>query len=261
MSRRESREAGYLIQIAVNFMIFDARPVRAFFCARGKRTHDHPEPTSSRRGGDRPSGVKLGMVMGVFFINSWRQQMKDPEPTLHLLGLLLGKRTAKRLATRPLSELFLGEDVPDDVRARLSAARELVRRYSLENVRRGPVLSNPAAAREFLCLHYAGQEREVFGVMFLDNRHCLIRFDEVFLGTVDGASVHPREVVKLALARNAAAVILAHNHPSGVAEPSQADELITTRIREALALVDIRVLDHLIVGGNAVVSLAERGLL
>ena len=187
--------------------------------------------------------------------------MKDPEPTLHLLSLLLGKRTAKRLATRPLSELFLGEDVPDDVRARLSAARELVRRYTLEDMRRGSVLTNPSAVREFLIVHHKGQEREVFSCLFLDNRHRLICFDEVFLGTIDGASVHPREVVKLALARNAAAVILAHNHPSGVAEPSQADELITGRLREALALVDIRVLDHIVVGDGACVSFVERGLL
>jgi len=187
--------------------------------------------------------------------------MKDPEPTLHLLQLLLGKRTAKRLATRPLSELFLGEDVPDDVRARLSAARELVRRLTLEEMRRGPVLGNPSAVRDHLLTHYAGAEREIFSVLYLDNRHRVICVEELFAGTIDGASVHPREVVKLALARNAAAVILAHNHPSGVAEPSQADELITGRLREALALVDIRVLDHIVVGDGACVSFVERGLL
>ena len=128
-------------------------------------------------------------------------------------------------------------------------------------MRQQPVLANPKTARDYLVSHYAGQEREVFGCLFLDNRHRLIRFDEVFHGTIDGASVHPREVVKLALARNAAAVILAHNHPSGVAEPSQADELITARLRDALALVDIRVLDHLVVGGTTVTSFVERGLL
>jgi DNA repair protein RadC len=97
--------------------------------------------------------------------------------------------------------------------------------------------------------------------MHLDNRHRLIAFDELFRGTIDGASVHPREVVRQALARNAAAVILAHNHPSGVAEPSQADELITQRLKEALALVDIRLLDHLVVGDGSCVSFAEKGLL
>ena len=101
----------------------------------------------------------------------------------------------------------------------------------------------------------------MFCCLYLDNRHRLIAFDELFRGTIDGASVHPREVVKQALARNAAAVILAHNHPSGVAEPSQADELITQRLKEALALVDIRLLDHVIVGDGNCLSFAERGLI
>jgi DNA repair protein RadC len=101
----------------------------------------------------------------------------------------------------------------------------------------------------------------VFCVLFLTNRHRVIAFEEMFRGTIDGATVHPREVVKQALRLNAAAVILAHNHPSGVSEPSRADEAITRRLRDALALVDIRVLDHLIVGGSEITSLAERGLL
>ena len=105
------------------------------------------------------------------------------------------------------------------------------------------------------------REAEAFGCLFLDNRHRLIAFEILFHGTVDGASVHPREVVKRALEHNSAAVIFAHNHPSGVAEPSQADELITRRLRDALALVDIRVLDHVIVGLERCVSFAERGLL
>ena len=104
-----------------------------------------------------------------------------------------------------------------------------------------------------------GRQREVFAALFLDNRHRVIGFEELFLGTIDGATVPPREVVKRALARNAAAVIVAHNHPSGVAEPSDADRRITERIRESLALVDIRVLDHIVVGDIEVVSLAERG--
>ena len=105
------------------------------------------------------------------------------------------------------------------------------------------------------------REYESFCCIFLTNRHRVIEFVELFRGTIDGASVHPREVVKEALLRNSAAVIFAHPHPSGVAEPSQADELITRRLREALALMDIRVLDHLIVAGSEVVSLAERGLI
>ena len=115
--------------------------------------------------------------------------------------------------------------------------------------------------RRFLSARLRDQPHELFCCLHLDNRHRLIAFDELFRGTIDGASVHPREVVKQALARNAAAVILAHNHPSGVAEPSQADELITRRLREALALVDIRVLDHCIVADTGCLSFAERGLL
>lgn len=184
-----------------------------------------------------------------------------PEPTLDLLALLLGKRTAKRVYRGSLTDLFLDESVPTEVKARLRASRELVQRWMLEDMRQQPVLANPRTVREYLSLHYAGQEREIFNCLFVDNRHRLIEMAEMFAGTIDGASVHPREVVKRALRLNAAAVILAHNHPSGVAEPSQADELITIRIRDALALVDIRVLDHLVVGGNVVVSFAERGLL
>lgn len=144
--------------------------------------------------------------------------------------------------------------------AELQAALELVRRHHLERLTQGPALASPRAAREYLIARLRDRDYEVFCCLFLDSRHRLISCDELFRGTVDGASVHPREVVKQALARNATAVILAHNHPSGVAEPSQADEIITTRLREALGLVDIRVLDHLIVGDCSCVSLAERGL-
>jgi DNA repair protein RadC len=124
-----------------------------------------------------------------------------------------------------------------------------------------PVFASPRKTREFLSLRLGALEHEVFCCLFLDKRHHLIRFEELFRGTIDGASVHPREVVKLALQRNAAAVIVAHNHPSGIAEPSRADELITQRLKEALALLDIRLLDHVIVGDRVTVSLAERGLL
>ncbi len=116
-------------------------------------------------------------------------------------------------------------------------------------------------ARGFLVAQLRDRPYEVFCCLHLNSRHQLIAFEELFRGTIDGASVHPREVVKAALARNASAVILAHNHPSGVAEPSHADELITVRLREALGLVDIRVLDHLVIGDGRCMSFAERGLL
>jgi DNA repair protein RadC len=125
----------------------------------------------------------------------------------------------------------------------------------------GVSLNAPSATREYLKTMLAPEERELFIVLALDNRHRLIASDILFAGTIDGASVHPREVVKCALRHNAAAVIFAHNHPSGVAEASQADELITRRLRDALALVDIRTLDHLVVGAGQTLSFAERGLL
>jgi len=128
-------------------------------------------------------------------------------------------------------------------------------------LRRGTSLSNPALVRDFLAVKLGALEYEVFVVVLLDTRHRLIEVIELFRGTIDSANVHPREVVKLALSRNAAAVILCHPHPSGVAEASRADEHITRRLIAALALVDIRVLDHLIIAGGEIVSLAERGLL
>ncbi len=143
----------------------------------------------------------------------------------------------------------------------LQASLELARRHYAEALRAGTVLTSPGETRRFLTAQLRDRPFEVFCCLFLDNRHRLLAFEELFRGTIDGASVHPREVLRQALAHNAAAVILAHNHPSGVAEPSQADELITHRLRDALALVDIRVLDHLIIAGPDAVSLAERGML
>ena len=144
--------------------------------------------------------------------------------------------------------------------ALLKAALEIARRQLHGQLSERDVLSSPADTRRFLLASLGDQPREVFAVMFLDNRHRIISFDELFFGTIDGASVYPREVVRAALEHNAAAVILAHNHPSGVAEPSHADRQITQRLKDALALIDVRVLDHMIVG-EEVLSFAERGLL
>ncbi|HCE2682931.1 TPA: DNA repair protein RadC [Vibrio parahaemolyticus] len=124
----------------------------------------------------------------------------------------------------------------------------------------GDVYTNPNLVKSFLGCKLAHHEREVFGVMFLDNQHQLIAFEELFQGTIDAASIYPREVVKAALKHNAAAVIFAHNHPSKVADPSQSDRRVTRRLVDALALVDIRVLDHIVVGGECV-SFAEKGWL
>ena len=127
--------------------------------------------------------------------------------------------------------------------------------------RRGAILTSPEETRSYLRLEIGDRHNELFGVVFLDNRHRVIAKEEMFYGTIDGASVHPRVVVARALALNAAAVLFYHNHPSGVAEPSQADIRITGRLKDALSLVEIRVLDHLIVSGEGSTSLAERGLL
>ena len=145
--------------------------------------------------------------------------------------------------------------------SQIQAAIELGKRYLQENLRGKDVLTSPNDTKDFLVAQLRAYQHEVFACLFLDNRHQIISFDEMFKGTIDGASVYPREVVKQALARNAAAVIFAHNHPSGVAEPSLADKNITQRLQEALKLVDIRVLDHFIIGDNTAVSFAELGLL
>ncbi len=145
--------------------------------------------------------------------------------------------------------------------ARLLAARECGARYMREKLRPGVTIGSPADSRSFLLATLRDRPHEVFCCLFMDNRHRVLAFDELFRGTIDAAAVYPREIVKQALTRNAAAVILAHNHPSGVAEPSQSDQLITRRIRDALELVDIRLLDHFIIGDNQCVSLASRGLL
>ncbi len=143
----------------------------------------------------------------------------------------------------------------------LQAVLEMSRRYLRENLDRGDVLSSPEHTRDYLKARLYNYPYEVFACLFLDNRHRVIEYEELFRGTIDGASVHPREVVRRALQHNAAAVILAHNHPSGIAEPSRSDTLITQRLKDALALVDVRVLDHFIVGDGAPRSFAEMGLL
>ena len=143
--------------------------------------------------------------------------------------------------------------------ALLQASLEIARHHFGENLDRRDCLTSPAQTRQYLQARLRDHQHEVFACLMLDNRNRVIAFRELFRGTIDGASVYPREVVKQALADNAAAVILAHNHPSGVCEPSQADIRITERLRKALALVDIRVLDHVIVG-DGITCLSERGL-
>ncbi|MEM9334007.1 MAG: DNA repair protein RadC [Pseudomonadota bacterium] len=142
----------------------------------------------------------------------------------------------------------------------LLALPVIAQRYFDSAIRTGETLRCPADTEAFLAARLSHLGHEVFCCLYLDNRHRVLRFDELFRGTIDGTSVYPREVVKEALSANAAAVIVAHNHPSGVAEPSGADERITRRLKAALELVDIRLLDHLVIGHGEAVSLASRGL-
>ncbi len=145
--------------------------------------------------------------------------------------------------------------------AQLQAVVEMTRRYHGEKIKRGVELTSPDKAFNYLQAEIGNASRELFGVLFLDTRHRVISFEILFSGTIDGASVHPREVVKRVLQHNAAAVILAHNHPSGVAEPSRADIAITEKIQSALALVEVRLLDHIIVTADGAESMADRGLI
>jgi len=145
--------------------------------------------------------------------------------------------------------------------ALLGAIPEVARRYFEESLPAGEPIRSPLDTELFLQARLKHLEHEVFCCLFLDNRHRVLHFEEMFRGTIDGTSVYPREVVKKALSVNAAAIILAHNHPSGVAEPSQADERLSRRLKSALDLVDIRLLDHLVIGDGNATSLASRGLL
>ncbi len=167
------------------------------------------------------------------------------------LGALLG---------RPEQQIRAGGLGPAK-RARIAAALELARRSLAEQLKEKPSLGNPRDSGDYLRARLRHLPYEVFGCLYLDNRHRVLAFEELFRGTVDGASVHPREVVRACLQHNACAVIFAHNHPSGVAEPSAADRAITHELRDALQLVGVRVLDHLVIGSGEPVSMASRGLL
>lgn len=203
------------------------------------------------------------------------ESLSDAELLAIFLRTGLRGRTAVDLARDLLAEFGSLRALLAADRKRLSAARglgdakfcqlqaalEIARRFFAETLSRGTSVTNPDQARELLIARLRDRPHEVFACVFLDNRHRMLHYGELFRGTIDAATVHPREVVREALERGAAAVILAHNHPSGVAEPSAADQAITRRLREALNLVDIRVLDHIVVGDGETVSFVDRGLL
>ncbi len=165
----------------------------------------------------------------------------------------------RRLLLADLKRFCASPGLGEAKYALLQAVMEMARRNLGEGLKRGSALESPEATRQYLQARLRHHAHEVFCCLFLDNRHRVIEVEDLFHGTIDGASVHPREVVKRALHHNAAALILAHNHPSGIAEPSDADRFITRRLRDALELVDVRVLDHFIVGDGMPLSFAERG--
>lgn len=180
---------------------------------------------------------------------------------VELLSWLVGVSDANRVYDGSLTRLFRPLQDCDPTYQKLGAAHELVKRSLEERLRREYVFSKPYQAQEYLQMSLRGLEYESFVCLFLDAQHRLIMSEEMARGTIDGAAVYPREVVKRALAHNAAAVILAHNHPSGIAEPSNADRVITQKLKDSLSLVDVRVLDHFVVGDSEVIGFADRGWL
>ncbi len=196
-----------------------------------------------------------------------------------LVGVLLGTGTAGRTAVDLARDLLVQcggirgvlalelrrfcalPGLGETKYARLQAAAELARRELAQDLVRTDVLTSPEAARRFVHARLRDRPYEVFACLFLDSRHRVIRFQEVFRGTVDSAAVHPRELVREALICNASAVIAVHNHPSGIADPSRADIDITARLQRALSLIEVRLVDHLVVGDSGIVSLSERGYL
>ena len=175
------------------------------------------------------------------------------------LGCISG--TSPLHVSEAVAPVHLPSPVDTALARRLDVARELLLRDLHEQLRRGPVMSSPQVLRDWLRLYCTDLEHEVFLVLYLDAQHRLIEAEELFRGTLTQTSVYPREVVKGALARNAAALAIAHNHPSGVAEPSRADELLTQTLQSTLSLVDVRIIDHFVVAGEQIVSFAERGLM
>ncbi|MFO7858745.1 MAG: DNA repair protein RadC [Ectothiorhodospiraceae bacterium] len=215
--------------------------------------NERPRERLIRDGADALSDAELLAI----FLRTGHQGLDAVALARHLLAAFGGLRGLFAADRRTFcSQAGLGTAKY----AQLQAVLALSRRYLAAELERGEALTSPRATAAFLEARLTGRSREVFACLFLDNRHRVLAFEELFHGTLDAAAVYPREVVRRALALDAAAVIVAHNHPSGVAEPSAADEQITRRLREALGLLDIRLLDHFVIGEGPPVSLAERGL-
>ena len=201
-----------------------------------------------------PRGLSDAELLAIFLRTGvqGRSAVDLARDLLRRFGSLRGLLAATR------AEFCEAPGLGDAKYALLQAVLEMGRRHLHERLERGEPLLGPGHTARYLTAQLRDYPYEVFAVMFLDNRHRVLAFEELFRGTIDGASVHPREVVRRALQHNAAAVIVAHNHPSGVAEPSQADRQLTQRLRDALALVDVRVLDHVVVGDGSYYSFSDQ---
>ena len=176
-----------------------------------------------------------------------------------LLGELIGVRECRQQYRGSLKPFFTDGETQSHTKC--AVARELVKRWLAEEILHRQPFDRPEAVKDFLKLHFAGQEYESFVVLYLDAQNCLISVEELFRGTLTQTMVYPREIVKSALRKNAAGVMFSHNHPSGSSKPSLADEHLTQKLKSALAMVDIRVLDHLVIAGSTCLSFAERGMI
>lgn len=192
------------------------------------------------------------------FLRTGLPGMNVIELAQHLLN---ENKTLHNLFNASMEEFCSQKGLGTAKYVQLQAVLELSQRYMQERCQRDAVFNSPSSVYDYLTIQMRGLQQEVFMVLYLDSQNRLVKDEILFYGTINAASVYPREVVKAALKNNAAAVIFAHNHPSGIAEPSQADKLITNKLQQALQLVDINVLDHIIVGGETCVSFAERGLI
>ena len=216
--------------------------------------HERPREKLLQRG---PAALSDAELLAIF-IRTGVPGKTAVDLARELLGRFGGLR---ELLAAPPDELCEARGLGEAKYAQLQASLEMGRRFLAEKLRREVLLGSTRDTKDFLQAQLRDRKNEVFCVLFLDNRHRVLAFEELFQGTLNGTAVYPREVVKRALRLNAAAVILVHNHPSGVAEPSRADELLTGRLKEALTLVDIRLLDHLVVGDGEMVSFSERGMI
>ncbi|MGX5731474.1 RadC family protein [Pseudoxanthomonas beigongshangi] len=216
--------------------------------------HERPREKLFTRG---PAALSDAELLALFLGSGVRGQ--DAVATAR--ELLSSHGPLRRLLDRPPGELVALPGLGPARASRMAGALEIGRRHLAADLERGEQLTDPAMAGRYFSQRLRAHDHEVFAALFLDVRHRALAFEELFRGTLDSAEVHPREVVRRALAHNAAAVIIGHNHPSGHSTPSEADRLITLRLRDALSLMDIRLLDHFVVGDGPPTSLAARGWL